>query len=103
VARVAFRLRPVVGEGQVAERQEDRAECNDAEQGAGLLELEPEQVLGPLAAEGGDPHGVCRELGPGSATVEEGVNVLVYVASKEASATNGASLRGDGGVALSIA
>jgi NAD(P)-dependent dehydrogenase (short-subunit alcohol dehydrogenase family) len=32
------------------------------------------------------------------ATVEEIANMVVYVASKEASATNGAALRVDGGV-----
>ncbi len=37
------------------------------------------------------------------ATVEEVANMVVYVASKEASATNGASLRVDGGVVRSIA
>jgi NAD(P)-dependent dehydrogenase (short-subunit alcohol dehydrogenase family) len=37
------------------------------------------------------------------ATVEEIANMVVYVASKEASATNGAALRVDGGVYRSIA
>jgi len=37
------------------------------------------------------------------ATVEEVANMVVYVASKEASATNGAALRVDGGVVRSIA
>jgi len=36
------------------------------------------------------------------ATVEEVANMVVYVASKEASATNGAALRVDGGVVRSI-
>jgi len=36
------------------------------------------------------------------ATVEEVANMVVYVASKEASATNGAALRADGGVVRSI-
>jgi NAD(P)-dependent dehydrogenase (short-subunit alcohol dehydrogenase family) len=37
------------------------------------------------------------------ATVEEVANMVVYAASKEASATNGAALRVDGGVVRSIA
>ncbi len=37
------------------------------------------------------------------ATVEEVANMVVYVCSKEASATNGAALRVDGGVVRSIA
>lgn len=37
------------------------------------------------------------------ATVEEVANMVVYVASREASATNGAALRVDGGVVRSIA
>jgi NAD(P)-dependent dehydrogenase (short-subunit alcohol dehydrogenase family) len=37
------------------------------------------------------------------ATIEEVANMVVYVASKEASATNGAALRVDGGVYRSIA
>jgi NAD(P)-dependent dehydrogenase (short-subunit alcohol dehydrogenase family) len=36
------------------------------------------------------------------ATVEEVANMVVYVASKEASATNGAALRVDGGVVRTI-
>ena len=37
------------------------------------------------------------------ASVEEVANMVVYAASKEASATNGAALRVDGGVVRSIA
>jgi NAD(P)-dependent dehydrogenase (short-subunit alcohol dehydrogenase family) len=37
------------------------------------------------------------------ATIEEIANMVVYVASKEASATNGAALRVDGGVVRAIA
>ena len=37
------------------------------------------------------------------ATVEEVANMVVYVCSKEASATNGTALRVDGGVVRSIA
>jgi len=37
------------------------------------------------------------------ATIEEVANMVVYVASKEASATNGAALRVDGGVVRAIA
>lgn len=37
------------------------------------------------------------------ASVEEVANMVVYVPSKEASATNGAALRVDGGVVRSIA
>jgi NAD(P)-dependent dehydrogenase (short-subunit alcohol dehydrogenase family) len=37
------------------------------------------------------------------ATVEEIANMVVYVASKEASATNGAALRAEGGVVQTIA
>jgi NAD(P)-dependent dehydrogenase (short-subunit alcohol dehydrogenase family) len=36
------------------------------------------------------------------ATVEEVANMVVYVCSKEAAATNGAALRVDGGVVRSI-
>jgi NAD(P)-dependent dehydrogenase (short-subunit alcohol dehydrogenase family) len=36
------------------------------------------------------------------ATVEEVANMVVYVASKEASATNGAALRVEGGLVRSI-
>jgi NAD(P)-dependent dehydrogenase (short-subunit alcohol dehydrogenase family) len=49
-----------------------------------------------------------KEMRPSSllerfASVEEVANMVVYVASKEASATNGAALRVDGGVVRSIA
>jgi NAD(P)-dependent dehydrogenase (short-subunit alcohol dehydrogenase family) len=37
------------------------------------------------------------------ATVEEIANMVVYVASKEASATNGAALRAEGGIVQTIA
>ena len=37
------------------------------------------------------------------ATVEEVANMVVYTASKEASATNGTALRVDGGVVRAIA
>ncbi|HEV7634352.1 MAG TPA: oxidoreductase, partial [Bradyrhizobium sp.] len=37
------------------------------------------------------------------ATVEEIANMVIYVSSKEASATNGASLRVEGGIIQTIA
>jgi NAD(P)-dependent dehydrogenase (short-subunit alcohol dehydrogenase family) len=37
------------------------------------------------------------------ASVEEIANMVVYVASKEASATNGAALRAEGGIVQTIA
>ena len=42
----------------------------------------------------------CSSASP---TVEEVANMVVYVCSREASATNGAALRVDGGVVRSIA
>ena len=44
------------------------------------------------------PTSLIRRFG----TVDEVANMVVYVASKEASATNGAALRVDGGVIRSI-
>jgi NAD(P)-dependent dehydrogenase (short-subunit alcohol dehydrogenase family) len=37
------------------------------------------------------------------ATVEEIANMVIYVASKESSATNGAALRAEGGIVQTIA
>jgi NAD(P)-dependent dehydrogenase (short-subunit alcohol dehydrogenase family) len=53
-------------------------------------------------------NGFVKSLRPSSllerfASVEEVANMVVYVASKEASATNGAALRVDGGVVRAIA
>jgi NAD(P)-dependent dehydrogenase (short-subunit alcohol dehydrogenase family) len=45
------------------------------------------------------PSSLIRRL----ATVEEVANMVVYVCSREASATTGAALRVDGGVVRSIA
>ncbi|MGZ5849806.1 MAG: SDR family NAD(P)-dependent oxidoreductase, partial [Methyloceanibacter sp.] len=72
-----------------------------------------EDFLVKLAKEAGQSpdefaKGFVKTLRPSSllerfATVEEVANMVVYAASKEASATNGAALRVDGGVVRSIA
>jgi NAD(P)-dependent dehydrogenase (short-subunit alcohol dehydrogenase family) len=72
-----------------------------------------EDFLVSLAKEAGQSTdefamGFVKTLRPSSllerfATVEEVANMVVYAASKEASATNGAALRVDGGVVRSIA
>jgi NAD(P)-dependent dehydrogenase (short-subunit alcohol dehydrogenase family) len=72
-----------------------------------------EDFLVSLAKEAGQSpdefaKGFVKTLRPSSllerfATVEEVANMVVYAASKEASATNGAALRVDGGVVRSIA
>jgi NAD(P)-dependent dehydrogenase (short-subunit alcohol dehydrogenase family) len=72
-----------------------------------------EDFLVTLAKERGQStdefaKGFVKTLRPSSlierfATVEEVANMVVYVVSKEASATNGAALRVDGGVVRSIA
>ena len=72
-----------------------------------------EVFLGSLAKDAGQSadefaKGFVKTLRPTSllerfASVEEVANMVVYAASKEASATNGAALRVDGGVVRSIA
>ena len=72
-----------------------------------------EEFLQAMAKQAGKPvddmaRGFVREHRPTSllqrfASVEEVANMVVYVASKEASATNGAALRVDGGVVRAIA
>jgi NAD(P)-dependent dehydrogenase (short-subunit alcohol dehydrogenase family) len=71
-----------------------------------------ETFLAKMAADAGQSpdefaKGFVKTLRPTSlierfATVEEVANMVVYVSSKEASATNGAALRVDGGVVRSI-
>ena len=55
-----------------------------------------------------EQEGFVKTLRPSSllerfATVEEVANMVVYAASKEASATNGAALRAEGGIVQTIA
>jgi len=72
-----------------------------------------EDFLGAMAKSAGVPvddmaAGFVKEHRPSSllqrfASTEEVANMVVYAVSKEASATNGAALRVEGGVVRSIA